>query len=89
LTHSDELDMKPTGTPEYGRGEPTTVSGLIAMLDECVEAARNALRNTTDEHLLTTWKLEVHGNTVPEGPRHGMIREGVLSHLISCITVAS
>ena len=46
-----------------------------------VAEAREALQNTTDEHLLTPWKFMVGGHVVSESPRHVMIADSVFSHL--------
>ena len=42
--------------------------------------ARAALQRTTDEHLLTPWRLLVAGKVVWETPRHVMIRD-TFTHL--------
>lgn len=76
----DELDLNPPG----GSGErppvPDTTAGLLAALDESVAKSREALRNTTEEHLMTNWKLLVGGNVVLENLRHIVI-EDTFTHL--------
>jgi uncharacterized damage-inducible protein DinB len=54
---------------------------LLAALDAAVAGAREALQQTTDEHLLTPWKFVVGGHVVSENPRHVMIADSVISHL--------
>ena len=43
--------------------------------------AREALRTTTDEHLMTPWKFVIGGHVVDENARHVMIEHAVFSHL--------
>jgi uncharacterized damage-inducible protein DinB len=45
-----------------------------------VAAARQALTDTSDPHLMTTWKLQVSGKTVSEDLRHVVIRD-TFAHL--------
>jgi uncharacterized damage-inducible protein DinB len=81
MVNDDEYSIVPPKGNEYGRGEPKTNNGLLAMLESGVERSRSALRNATDDRLLETWRLKAFGQVVSEGPRHLMIRDGVLSHL--------
>ena len=54
---------------------------LVQALDEGVAEAREALANTTDEHLMKPWRLLFAGKVVSEEPRHLMLRGGVFNHL--------
>src|SRR5690349_4218958 len=81
MVNDDEYSIVPPKGNEYGRGEPKTTDGLLTMLESGVEGSRSALRNATDDRLLETWRLKAFGQVVSEGPRHLMIRDGVLSHL--------
>jgi uncharacterized damage-inducible protein DinB len=54
---------------------------LVQALDESVAQAREALANTTDEHLLKPWRLLVAGRVVSEDPRHIVLRDAVFNHL--------
>jgi uncharacterized damage-inducible protein DinB len=71
----DELDLSPPGGQAYRPPAPSTTSELLQTLDESVAKAREALRGTTDEHLLTSWRLLVAGQVVAEDPRHVMIAD--------------
>jgi uncharacterized damage-inducible protein DinB len=80
IVTSDEFDFAPPGV----KREPVvfgTRQELIAALDEAVAKSRKALQGTTDEHLLTTWRLKAQGHVVTELPRHINIRDAVLGHL--------
>jgi len=77
----DELDLNP---PNGSRPKPLewrTREELLQALDRNVEQAREALANTTDEHLMTPWRLLVAGRVVSEQPRHVVIRDAVFNHL--------
>lgn len=54
---------------------------LLRLLDEGLSKSRQALENTTEEHLMKPWKLVFGGQVLTEGPRYSQIREGTLSHL--------
>jgi uncharacterized damage-inducible protein DinB len=54
---------------------------LLRLLDEGLAKSRRALENTTEEHLMKSWKLVFGGQVLTEGPRYSQIREGTLSHL--------
>jgi len=54
---------------------------LLREFDASVAGAREALANTTDEHLLKPWRLLVAGQVVIEQVRHVVLRDSVFSHL--------
>jgi hypothetical protein len=67
----NELDLNPPGGSKNPSQEWNTTRELLQALDESVTKARDALRNTTDAHLTTPWKLLVAGHVVMENPRRG------------------
>jgi uncharacterized damage-inducible protein DinB len=73
----DELDVAPADGPTMKPEPKTTSAALVAALDKTAADARNALNQTTDEHLLTTWKLKARGQVVQEEPRYIMIRDTI------------
>ena len=77
----DELDLN--GPPEktFRAPEMTTRRKLLELLDASVEKSRRSLENTTEEHLMTTWKLVLGGTVLSEGPRYRMILDGAMTHL--------
>jgi hypothetical protein len=75
----DELDLNPPGGSTYRPAPMRTSADLLNGLEKSVADARAALRNTTDEHLMTSWKLLVGGNVVSEDARHVVIRD-LLNH---------
>lgn len=75
----DELDVAPT-EPKAPPAVMRTSAEYLAALDSALDSARQALRNTTDEHLLTRWKLLAAGNVVMHETRSTMIQD-TISHL--------
>jgi uncharacterized damage-inducible protein DinB len=75
-----ELDINPPGGSKYKPKEWRTTRDLLQALDESVAAGLEALRNTTDEHLTTLWRLLVSGRVAVESPRHVVIAD-TLTHL--------
>lgn len=76
----DELDLNPPSGSAPKPLEWTTKDELIAALDDSVAKARAALADTTDEHLLTPWRLLVAEQVVLEDPRYMVIAE-TFTHL--------
>lgn len=74
--HQDFYELNPKG----GLNLATTAERLEAF-EKSIEEAREALKNTTDDHLLKNWQLKVGGQVVYEAPRHMVITDSVLSHL--------
>ena len=78
--NQDELDLKPAGGSTMKKPPMHTSAEYLALHDKAVADARAALTKTTDDHLMTPWRLLVAGNTVLEAPRHVMIRD-TINHL--------
>ena len=71
-----ELDVAPPdGGTRAKQEKKDTSAALLAALDKAADDARSALRKTTDEHLLTSWRLLARGQVVMEKPRHEMISD--------------
>jgi uncharacterized damage-inducible protein DinB len=79
MINLDSLDF--TSPSNYKPTVQTTNRDLLQLHDKSVTEGRQALTATTDDHLLTNWRLFAHGNLVDEKPRHQMIRDAVFSHL--------
>jgi hypothetical protein len=78
--NQDSLDLKPTSGQGYQRPNLRTRAELVKALDEAVAGAKAALGGTTEQHLMTSWKLLVSGTVVMETPRYEVIGE-TLRHL--------
>jgi len=81
VINQDELDLDPPGGARPKPPEWRTRRDLVEALAGHVAKGREALANTTDDHLMTHWKLLVGGRVVSDQPRHLVIREAVFNHL--------
>jgi uncharacterized damage-inducible protein DinB len=73
----DELDIHPPEGQGMKQERKETKDALLKALDETAACARAALENTTDEHLMTKWKLLAAGNVVWEGTREEIIQDTI------------
>ncbi len=79
IIEQNELDLNPPS----GRGQyqQPAIDQLVDAHDKVVAKARESLRKTNDQFLLTTnWKLLVSGKVVSDMPRHVVLRD-TLNHL--------
>jgi uncharacterized damage-inducible protein DinB len=76
----DELDINPPGGSPYRPQSTGTVKELLQTHEDAVAKGRAGLQGTTDEHLLTSWKLLVAGQVVANDPRHVVISDA-FTHL--------
>src|SRR5215212_6575482 len=75
MVESEHLDLGEAKAPSA-----STAAERLALFDQSVASARNALAAAADDHLLKPWQLRVHGKVVDEKPRHQMISD-TISHL--------
>ena len=73
----DELDIAPAEGKGTKQAQKETKAELLKALDEAAAGARTALEKTSDEHLMTKWKLLAQGNVVMELPRYQFIQETI------------
>ncbi|MEO7190126.1 MAG: DinB family protein [Vicinamibacterales bacterium] len=85
----DELDINPKGGSNMQQKPLRTSAELVQGLDEAVDSAREALSQTSDDFLMTPWKLLSSGALAQELPRHVVIRDTFmhLSHHRGQLTV--
>src|SRR5260221_14285822 len=62
----DELDVAPASGSSMNREKLETSDALVKALDKSAADARAALAGTTDEFLMTPWKLLARGQVVME-----------------------
>lgn len=74
----NELDIAPKEGPKYTPTPMNTSAELVAGLDKAVAQARDALTNTSDDFLKTSWRLLAAGNVVLEQQRQEVIRDAFL-----------
>jgi uncharacterized damage-inducible protein DinB len=73
----DELDVAPVDGSNMERARNETSDALLKALDKAADEARAALEQTTEEHLLTSWRLLARGQVVIETSRHVMIEDTI------------
>jgi len=76
----DQLDLNPPGGGGYQAPTTDTNAKLLQAFDDSVVKGREALRGTSDEHLMTPWRLLVAGRVVLENPRHVVVAD-TFTHL--------
>jgi uncharacterized damage-inducible protein DinB len=76
----DQLDLNPPGGGGYQPPTTDTNAKLLQAFDDSVVKGREALRSTSDEHLMTPWRLLVAGRVVLENPRHVVVAD-TFTHL--------
>ena len=57
-----------------------SVQDLLRILEESTAQAREALAGTSEDHLMTSWRLLVGGRVVDESPRHVVVSD-MFTHL--------
>ncbi|MEG9434953.1 damage-inducible protein DinB [Edaphobacter sp. HDX4] len=80
MIEQDELDFAPVGENKSKPAEWKTTADLLAIFDDSMKKSLAALTSTTDEHLLTNWKLKAAGYLVTDEPRYINIQQGMLMH---------
>ena len=79
IVDQEELDLTPA--PGKGQFQQPATDKLVEALDKHVEKARESLRKTNDQYLLTTnWRLRAGGHVVLDQPRYVVLRD-TLNHL--------
>jgi uncharacterized damage-inducible protein DinB len=78
----DELDLAPQGAPPPQPQTAKNSAQVLETFDKNLAAAKAALRNTNDEHLLKPWSLKMGGKTILTMPRVAVVRNFVLNHNI-------
>jgi uncharacterized damage-inducible protein DinB len=58
-----------------------TRAELCQMLAEGLARSRQALEETTEDHLTKMWRFRMNDRVVSEGPRYAMISDGAMTHL--------
>jgi uncharacterized damage-inducible protein DinB len=76
----DELDLNPPGGSGYKPLAWSTNRELVQAFEDSHQKGEDALRRTTDAHLMTPWKLLVAGKVVMENPRHVVLAD-TFTHL--------
>ena len=73
----DELDVAPADGGKMEQKRMDTSEALVKALDKAAADARSALEKTTDEHLMTSWRLLARGQVVMESSRQEFIQDTI------------
>jgi uncharacterized damage-inducible protein DinB len=89
MVSQDALDLNPTSGPRYAPPQWATNAELLKVHEDAVAQGIKALRETSDEHLMTPWRLLSAGKAVMENPRHVVLGDtfGHLAHHRGQLTV--
>ena len=81
MVERDFVDLDaPTGETLRTKAVESRVE-LLRLLEEGAARARAALEGTTEEHLMTNWKIVIGERVLGEGARYTMISNSALSHM--------
>ena len=80
MINQDELDFAPVEENKNKPIEWTKTSELVEMFDKSMKKGIAALEETTDEYLMTNWKLKAAGHLISDEPRYVNILNGMLTH---------
>ena len=75
--NQDQLDVAPSGGGKMEQKRMDTSDQLLQALDHAAADMRSAFEKTTDEHLMTNWRLLARGKVVMEAPRYVMIQDTI------------
>lgn len=75
----DELDVAPKDGSTMKQAPKETSAALLKALEKSAAEARAAIESTTDDHLMTSWRLLAGGEVVMETPRYVVIQD-TLNH---------
>lgn len=74
------IDMA-SGRPD-GYVPPDTRTGVLALFDQNLAAARAALSGRTDAELMAPWTLKAQGKEIFTMPKAAVLRGFVMNHMI-------
>jgi uncharacterized damage-inducible protein DinB len=73
----DELDVAPAEGSKMEQKRMETSEELLKALDKSASDARAAFETSSEDHLMTSWRLLARGKVVAEAPRHLMIQDTI------------
>ena len=77
---ADSVDLAPQGVPIPPIVAVKTQKELLEMFDKNVAAARKAIAEASDAHLMKPWSLLRNGETILKLPRFAVLRGFVMNH---------
>jgi len=78
----DEFDIAPEGEEPPPPRTLTTTEDLLADFDKNAAEARQVIADTSNETMMTNWRLLRGGQEIFNAPKVGVLRSFVMNHLI-------
>ncbi len=75
--NQDELDVAPSEGSKMEQKRMESSEEFLKALDKSAADARSAFEKTSEEHLMTSWRLLARGKVVAEAPRYEMIQDTI------------
>ena len=75
--NQDELDVAPSEGSKMEQKRLESSEEFLKALDKSAADARSAFEKTSEEHLMTSWRLLARGKVVAEAPRYEMIQDTI------------
>src|SRR5215471_9007080 len=75
------LDFNPPDGKKYTPPVVKSNRDLLHVFEESIVKAREALKHTTEAHLMTPWQMRNGGQVLSEQPRYQVLRDGVFNHM--------
>ncbi len=82
VINQDSLDLAPQGVPAQPPPAANSRKELLEAFDKNVSAARAAIADAGDSHLVKPWSLLKNGNVILTMPRIAVLRSFVMNHSI-------
>jgi uncharacterized damage-inducible protein DinB len=79
---TESFELAPAGQPPSGPPKLKTRKEVLETFDRSRDAARAAIADASDEHLMKTWTLLYNGKTVLALPRAAVLRGPFMNHTI-------
>jgi uncharacterized damage-inducible protein DinB len=79
---TESFELAPAGQPPSGPPKLKTRKEVLETFDRSRDAARAAIADASDEHLMKTWTLLYNGKTVFALPRAAVLRGPFMNHTI-------
>lgn len=78
----DEFDFAPSGAPPFQPRTLESRAGIVALFDQNVQAARQAIAATSDADFAKPWALKSGGQVVWTKSKFAVYRSTVINHLV-------
>ena len=81
MIEQDEMNLDDPSSEKFKTKPVATRAELLKLLDDGVSRSRTALEQTTEEHLLKSWRFVAGGKVWTDDPRHQVLTDSLFAHL--------